>query len=161
MKGIVAVSQDGFIGKSGGLPWHYPEDLAYFKAMTLGCPVIMGRSTYESIGKPLPDRLNIVLSTDPEYTPKGLITTGVFTCTSPTVVKLLLKDKQDEAWVIGGLKTYEAFWDDIDFWSITRIPDVVNGDVEFPTDEIEKNFHFKTYTRSVTGLEYETWSRSH
>ena len=59
---IAAVAEDGAIGKDNALLWHLPEDLKYFKATTMGCPVIMGRRTFESIGRPLPGRLNIVIS---------------------------------------------------------------------------------------------------
>ncbi len=65
---IVATSQNGVIGKDNALPWHLPRDLQYFKRITTGCPIIMGRKTYESIGKALPNRLNIVISRNPQLT---------------------------------------------------------------------------------------------
>ena len=64
---IVARSRNGIIGKEGKLPWHLPEDLKFFKQTTMGRPVIMGRHTWESIGRPLPGRQNIVLTQDPAY----------------------------------------------------------------------------------------------
>ncbi|MPV86097.1 dihydrofolate reductase [Ostreibacterium oceani] len=64
---IVAASTNDIIGRDNQLPWHLPRDLAYFKAITTGCPIIMGRKTYESIGKALPNRLNIVITRNPDY----------------------------------------------------------------------------------------------
>lgn len=64
---IVAASTNDIIGRNNQLPWHLPRDLAYFKAITTGCPIIMGRKTYESIGKALPNRLNIVITRNPDY----------------------------------------------------------------------------------------------
>lgn len=66
---IAAVAQNGVIGIQNRLPWHLPEDLAFFKQTTLGCPIVMGRKTYESINRPLPGRLNVVLSNNPAWTP--------------------------------------------------------------------------------------------
>ena len=68
---IVARSRNGIIGKEGKLPWHLPEDLKFFKQTTMGRPVIMGRHTWESIGRPLPGRQNIVLTQDPAYKAEG------------------------------------------------------------------------------------------
>ena len=65
---IVAISEDGTIGDKGKIPWHIREDLQRFKRLTMGHPIIMGRRTYESIGKPLPGRTNIVLTQNPDFT---------------------------------------------------------------------------------------------
>ncbi len=64
---IVARSQNGVIGKDGKLPWHFPEDLKFFKQITIGKPIIMGRHTWESIGRPLPGRRNVVVTRQPDY----------------------------------------------------------------------------------------------
>ncbi|GLR25773.1 dihydrofolate reductase [Limnobacter litoralis] len=69
LKLIAAVAKNGVIGLDNKLPWHLPEDLAYFKATTMGSPVLMGRKTYESIGRPLPGRLNVVLSSQAQWVP--------------------------------------------------------------------------------------------
>jgi dihydrofolate reductase len=69
---IVAMTRDQLIGKDGKIPWHLPEDLKHFKSTTTGCPIVMGRKTYESIGRPLPNRRNIVLSRDPHFRPAGV-----------------------------------------------------------------------------------------
>ncbi len=71
---IVAVAEDGAIGKDNNLPWHLPDDLKFFKRTTLGKPVLMGRKTFQSLGKPLPGRLNVVLSSDPAFqVPDGVL----------------------------------------------------------------------------------------
>ena len=69
---IVAVSQNNVIGRDNQLPWHLPEDLQYFKSVTMGKPILMGRKTYESIGRPLPGRTNIVITRDPNWTAVGV-----------------------------------------------------------------------------------------
>ncbi|RYD45633.1 MAG: dihydrofolate reductase, partial [Verrucomicrobiaceae bacterium] len=68
---VVAMTPDRIIGKNGGLPWHLPEDLAFFKRTTSGHPIVMGRKTYESIGRPLPKRRNIVLTRDRQWSASG------------------------------------------------------------------------------------------
>lgn len=70
---IVAMSQTNAIGKGGQLLWHLPNDLKYFKEITMGKPIVMGRTTYESIGKPLPGRTNIILSNNPDYVAPGCV----------------------------------------------------------------------------------------
>src|SRR5678815_1746782 len=69
---IVAASEDDVIGRDGTLPWHLPDDLKHFKALTLGKPIVMGRKTFESIGKALPSRLNLVLSRRADFAPLGV-----------------------------------------------------------------------------------------
>ena len=69
---IVAVSRNGVIGVDNQLPWHLPEDLKYFKSVTMGKPLIMGRKTYDSIGRPLPGRTNIVVTRDPAWQAQGV-----------------------------------------------------------------------------------------
>ena len=69
---IVAVAENGVIGRNNSLPWYLPNDLKYFKQTTMGKPVIMGRKTYESIGKPLPGRTNIVITRQADYQPEGV-----------------------------------------------------------------------------------------
>ena len=69
---IVAMDEDGVIGRDGVMPWNLPADLAHFKRSTMGCPIIMGRKTYEAIGRPLPGRLNVVLTRDMEWFVEGI-----------------------------------------------------------------------------------------
>jgi dihydrofolate reductase len=69
---IVAVAENGIVGRDNALPWHLPADLKYFKKMTLGKPIVMGRKTFESIGRPLPGRTNIVISRNPDFVAQGV-----------------------------------------------------------------------------------------
>ncbi len=76
---IVAAAKNGVIGRNNQLPWHLPQDLKYFKAVTLGKPVIMGRKTYESIGRPLPGRTNIVITRNKDWVAaEGVVVTNSF-----------------------------------------------------------------------------------
>ena len=93
---IVAVAANGVIGRDGGLPWHLPEDLAHFKRVTSGKTVVMGRRTFESIGRPLPRRRNIVLSRGPGFTAPGCEVARSLDAA------LALVDPAEETLVIGG-----------------------------------------------------------
>ena len=73
---VVAVAKNGVIGSNGDMPWRMSSDLRYFKALTMGKPVVMGRKTFESIGRPLPGRPNIVISRRPDYAPEGVDVAG-------------------------------------------------------------------------------------
>lgn len=118
------------IGKNNQLPWHLPDDLKFFKRTTLGKPVLMGRKTYESLGKPLKDRLNIVLSTDENLLlPEGVL---IFNNLEAALHKLE-SENTDEAFIIGGGKVFAETMNDIDRLYITHVDTVVDGaDVFFP-----------------------------
>lgn len=123
--GIVAIAKNFAIGKGGKLPWHYPADLRFFKKTTTGHAVVMGANTWRSIGKPLPDRLNVVLSRSEQLiVPPEVVKVG----SSDEVVdlaKLLTKD----VFIIGGAKTYTEFFELIDKWIVTDVP-VTVGDAD-------------------------------
>jgi dihydrofolate reductase len=116
--GIVAIAENFAIGKDGKLPWHYPADLKFFKQTTSGNVVVMGANTWRSIGKPLPNRLNIVLSRSGNVE------------TPPSVMKLstkgevieLARSLNRDVYIIGGAKTYKDLADVIDEWIVTFIP---------------------------------------
>jgi dihydrofolate reductase len=129
--GIVAVDRNLAIGKGGTLPWHYSADLKFFKQTTVGNAVVMGRRTWQSLKKPLPDRMNVV------FTSK----TGVEAVDSvvrlPSVESILTLGKTltSDLFVIGGAKTYEAFLPHIDQWIVTEVPLAVEGaDTFVPSD---------------------------
>ncbi len=128
---IVAVADNNAIGKGNALPWHLPEDLKFFKRTTMGCPVVMGRKTYQSIGKPLPGRLNIVLSSDPGLElPEGVLLFQDI----DTAVKHLDSIDTDEAFIIGGGTIYARTMDAAERMYITRVHCKVEGaDTFFPT----------------------------
>ncbi len=122
---IVAFDENRLIGKGNELPWNIPEDLKHFKKLTTGNRIIMGRVTYESIGKPLPNRENIVLSK------AGFEVEGIKTFKSP---KELMDNLNDEKrnFIIGGSKVYEALLPYIDVLHISHIKGMYEGNVHFP-----------------------------
>jgi len=123
---IVATANNRIIGKDNDMPWHLPADLQYFKKITLGKPIIMGRKTFESIGRPLPGRRNIVISRDANY-----VVDGVDTVNSIEDA-LGLVDGVDEAMVIGGGAIYKHCIDAAKRLYITHIEADIDGDTQFP-----------------------------
>jgi len=122
---IAALAKNGVIGKDGALPWHLPDDLRRFKALTLGKPIVMGKKTYASIGRPLPKRRNIVLSrTSPAIE-------GVEVVRSVDEALDLLRD-EPEVCVIGGGEIYAAFLPLATRLELTHVEADVEGDASFP-----------------------------
>jgi dihydrofolate reductase len=123
---VVAVARNGVIGRDNALPWRLPADLAHFKKVTMGHPIVMGRRTYESIGKPLPGRKNIVITHNREYQAPGCIVVGSL----------------DEAWdaaagadevcVIGGTTLFAETLPVADVIHLTEVEADVAGDTYFP-----------------------------
>lgn len=122
---IVAHAQNGTIGLAGNMPWHLPEDLKHFKEVTMGHPVIMGRVTHESIGRPLPGRLNIVISRSPDYKAEGCLTATSL----EDAVKLV--PENELAFVIGGAQIYAQALGMTDTCWITEIQAEYPGDAFF------------------------------
>ena len=155
--GIVAIAENFAIGKGGKLPWHYPADLRFFKETTTGNAVVMGRTTWASIGRPLPNRLNIVLSRSGSIEPQP----GVILLRSKEEVLSLDGYLKCDVFIIGGAKTYENFADVIDKWIVTEIPETVeDADVSMPR-EFLNGFREVTRTPLDAGLsvfEYERMS---
>jgi dihydrofolate reductase len=123
---VVAASSNNVIGRDGGLPWHLPDDLRHFKRLTTGKPVIMGRNTFESIGRPLPDRRNIVMTRDPGYVADGC---EVVSSIGDAVD---LVAGEPEAMIIGGGQVYRDFLPLADRIYLTRVQAEVEGDTFFP-----------------------------
>jgi dihydrofolate reductase len=123
---IVAVADSGVIGRDNGLPWHLPEDLKRFKRLTLGKPIIMGRKTYESIGKPLPGRHNIVVTRDPNYRREGV------TVVQGIDAAVRAAGDAAEIMVIGGAELFRAFLPRAARVHLTRVHGEVPGDVTWP-----------------------------
>ena len=124
MNAIFAMSRNGVIGKDGGLPWHLPADLAFFKKVTMGHSIIMGRKTWESIGRPLPGRKNIVVTKDMQYKANGCQV-----CHSVEEVEKLVKDQ--ESFVIGGAEIYDLFHANIEKIYVTYIDEDIDGDTYY------------------------------
>lgn len=123
---VVAVARNGVIGRDNALPWRLPADLAHFKRVTMGHPVVMGRRTHESIGKALPGRKNIVVTHDPEYRAPG--------CTVVTSLEEAWKaaGDADEVCVIGGTTLFEETLPSADVIHLTEVDAEVEGDTWFP-----------------------------
>ncbi len=127
---IVAMDRNRVIGKDNQLPWHLPADLKFFKKTTMGHPIVMGRKTHESIGKPLPGRENIIVTRNERYESEG--------CTVIHSVKELLRlaaeNKEEELFVIGGAELFRTIFPFADRLYITHIDHEFEGDTFFPDD---------------------------
>ena len=123
---IVAMDKNRVIGREGKLPWHLSDDLRNFKKITLNKPVIMGRKTHESIGKPLPDRKNIIITRNPDYEADGCVVCHDL----DAALKLCAQD--EEAVIIGGAEIYRQALDRVDRIYLTEVQAEVEGDVYFP-----------------------------
>jgi dihydrofolate reductase len=157
---IAAVADNGVIGRDGGLPWHLPDDLRWFKRVTAGHAVIVGRRTWESLGRALPDRRWIVLSRDPGFRPAGAET-------APDLAAALSAAGAGEVFIAGGSAVYRAALPLADRMYLTAVHADVSGDTRFPpldfsrwtlmderhhpADERHAHaFTFRTYDRAIT-----------
>lgn len=129
---VVAMTADRVIGKDGGLPWHLPEDLAFFRRTTSGHPIVMGRKTYESIGRPLPKRRNIVMTRDTTWSAPG-----VEVIHAPGDLEKL-PDLAGRVFVIGGAEVYAAFLPKLDDLLVSHVSGDHAGDTRLP--EFEADF---------------------
>lgn len=131
---IVAMSQNRVIGKNNQIPWHISEDLKRFKQITMGNPIVMGRKTFESIGKPLPGRENIVLTKNKNFSPSGVSIIHNFD-------EILTKESiSHEIFVIGGAEIYRETFPYCNKIYLTKILKDVEGDTYFPITDLEKDF---------------------
>lgn len=132
---IVALSENGVIGRDNQLPWHLPGDLAYFKRSTLGKPVVMGRKTFESIGRPLPGRPNIVITRQPHWRAEGTIVCGGLDEALECARGLAQQSGAEEVMVIGGSDIYRQALPLASRLYLTKVHAVVEGDAHFPAFE--------------------------
>ncbi|MDI7863689.1 dihydrofolate reductase [Rhizobiaceae bacterium n13] len=129
---VVAVSSNGIIGRDGDMPWRLSTDLKRFKALTLGKPVIMGRKTFQSIGKPLPGRPNVVITRDQGFAAEGIHITSSLGEAIALGKQLAAADGQDEICVIGGGEIFRQAMDLADILRVTYVEADVEGDTSFP-----------------------------
>lgn len=129
---IVAMAQNRVIGRNNALPWYLPNDLKYFKQTTLGKPVIMGRKTYESIGKPLPGRTNIVITRQADFQAEGVKVVHSVAEARDLAESVCLIDGQDEAMIMGGAEIYSLAFEQCDRLYLTEVHAEVEGDAYFP-----------------------------
>ena len=159
---IVACAQNGVIGDSGDLPWHLPRDLKHFMQSTRGCPVVMGRKTFETLDNPLPNRLNIILS-------------RTMSTDQPVGVRVArdIKDGirigqesglEGPVWIAGGGDIYRQAMDMVDLIVCTRVHAEVDGDTVFPNIDSEqwsrvKKQNFEADDRHIYGFSIEWWTK--
>lgn len=146
---IVAMSRNGVIGKDNTMPWHLPADLAYFKQTTLGKPIVMGRNTFNSIGRALPGRRNIIVSQSLTEAPAG---TEVVS--SPQAALALVKDEA-EVMVMGGGQLYQAFLPLSQRLYLTQIEADIEGDTYFPFQLADWQFESEEILLADARNEYD------
>jgi dihydrofolate reductase len=130
---VAAVAENGVIGRDGGMPWHLPGDLKHFKRTTLGKPVIMGRRTFDSIGrKPLPGRPNIVLTRDKNFRADGVTVAATLDEALQIAEQEAVKANADEIAIIGGSTLYEETLPRADRLYLTEVHASPKGDARFP-----------------------------
>jgi dihydrofolate reductase len=129
---IVAVGQNGVIGRDGGLPWHMPSDLKTFRRLTMGKPIVMGRKTYQSIGRPLDGRDNIVVTRDPDFAVEGVSVFNDITEALVLARSLARTNGSDEVMVIGGSDIFQATLPQAQRVYWTEVKGEPAGDVFFP-----------------------------
>ncbi len=152
LSAIVAISQNNIIGLNNGLPWHLPEDLKHFKQTTTGHTIVMGRKTFESIKKPLPNRTNVVLTTNKTYSADGIVVIN------DLADWLNKQNPAEEIFIVGGAGVYELAWPMIENIYLTLIEKDVEGDTHFPFKNPLDGFDIVSDTGSLTaqnGLNYK------
>jgi dihydrofolate reductase len=156
---IVAVADNGVIGRDNALPWHLPEDLKRFKRITMGKPIVMGRKTFESIGKPLPGRQNIVVTRDADYRREGVTVLHTVDAAIAAAVEA------QEVMVIGGADLFRLFLPGAGRVHLTRVHAQIPGDVHW----VELDAHawrlvereeFPADDRHAHAMSFEVWERA-
>ncbi|MCZ2328643.1 dihydrofolate reductase [Bartonella sp. F02] len=129
---IAAVSQNGVIGREGAMPWHLSTDLQRFKALTLGKPIIMGRKTWDSLGRPLPGRTNIVITRDRTFKAEGAVIVHSLSEACSLAEKVVVRDGADAIFIIGGGEIFQQGLAIADKIFLTEILAFIEGDRFFP-----------------------------
>ena len=154
---VAAVAENGVIGADGDIPWRIPADFAHFKALTLGHVLVMGRATYESIGRPLPGRTTIVLTRDPSWSADGVLTASDL----PAALKLAA-DVDDEVFVVGGASVYAEALAVADAQVLTEVHLSPDGDTRYP--DFDRTTWRETkrepHLDGDVGFEFVWWERA-
>ena len=132
---VVAVADNGVIGQGNALPWDLPDDLQHFKRTTMGRPIIMGRKTFESIGRRLPGRLNIILTRDGTWQAPGVSVATSLAQAIDTAERQALIDGADSIMVIGGAEVYRQALPFTSRLFLTRVHGIVHGDTFFDLEQ--------------------------
>jgi dihydrofolate reductase len=155
---VVAVADNGVIGRDNALPWHLPADLKHFKQVTMGKPIVMGRRTFESIGKPLPGRQNIVVTRDPNYQRDGVIVVhGVDAALDAAA-------EAPEIMVIGGAELFRLFLPRAGRIHLTRVHGEIAGDVRWPDLDprewkVVAREPYEADDRHAYSMTFEVWEK--
>lgn len=162
LSAIVAVSENNAIGVDNDLPWRLPDDLKFFKRTTMGCPVLMGRKTFESLGRPLPGRLNVVISRQKDLQ----LPEGVLLCNSlEEGIARIEQEGTEEGFVIGGGNIYKQAMPLLNKLYITQVHTVLdNADTFFPEVDKEKwqltwEEHHDKDERHAYDFTFQEWER--
>ncbi|NND04063.1 MAG: dihydrofolate reductase [Acidimicrobiia bacterium] len=155
---VAAVARNGVIGTAGQLPWHIPADLAHFKSVTIGKPIVMGRATFDSIGRPLPGRSNIVLTRQEDWSFDGVLVAR----TPQAALDLAREDHPNtEVCVIGGGQVYELFMPVSTRLEITSVHAEPEGDAHFPVwDQREWRLVAEDSREGSPPFTFQTWIRA-
>ena len=150
LSAIVAMANNRAIGKDNQLLWHLPEDLKYFKRITMGKPIIMGRKTFESIGRPLPGRLNIVVTRQSTWSHKNVKVANTIDAAIRLASSQAFIDGIDEVIFIGGAELYKAVLPNVDKLYLTRVNTEIEGDAFFPEidDQQWQEIHREAFSAS-------------
>jgi len=160
---IAALAENRVIGRDNQLPWHLPADLKHFKALTLGKPIIMGRKTWDSLGRPLPGRLNLVVSRQPGLQLEGAEVFASLDAALERAEAWAREEDAEELMLIGGAQLYELGLAQAERLYLTRVGISPQGDAYFP-DVDEADWHLSSAIKHPEGLEtpgyvFEVWDR--
>ncbi len=150
---VAAVADNGVIGAAGGIPWRIPEDFAHFKGVTLGHTMLMGRATYDSIGRTLPGRTTVVLTRDPTWSAPDVQVAGSF-----DEALDLAADLPGEVMVVGGAAVYAAALPVADAQVLTEVHLAPEGDTRYP--DWDRSEWVETQRVDGPGLEWVWWERA-
>ncbi len=157
---VVAAASNGAIGLNGRMPWHLPNDLRHFKNLTWGMPVVMGRKTYESLGKPLPGRQNVVITRNSNFRAAGVhVVNGI-----DQVLDLSKTFDVKEVFIIGGGEIYQLFMPIVHRVHLTRINAAFEGDTFFPaldasSWQLTTQLHQPADEKNAVDHVFEQWDR--
>jgi dihydrofolate reductase len=160
---IAALAENHVIGRDNQMPWHLPADLKHFKALTLGKPIIMGRKTWESLGRPLPGRLNLVVSRQPGLQLDGAEVFANLDAALERAEQWALEQGVDELMLIGGAQLYAQALDRAQRLYLTRIEASPEGDAFVPAFDDQQWRRTEQHAHDAQGeapaYRFETWER--
>lgn len=154
---VAAYAENRVIGADGGMPWHIGEDFAHFKATTMGGVMIMGRATWDSIGRPLPGRTTVVLTRDPAWTPGA---DGAHVAHSLEAALALADTLPGETYVVGGAQIYELAMPYATHQALTEVHLEATGDAYYPQFGTDDWAEVRREARPDLGLDWVWWERT-